>query len=178
MLIKTINTFNDVVIEKENTLILCDIDNTLLYYTKKATDFYIEVQKSIPNKPTHFYINKATEYYYKYTAQSKPFHTDYDGFINMTNQLSTLNGNIMFVTARNKPYEDITKKHFSDIGLVYDDYVVHYTEDKISKGEYIKLFIDISNASDVIFIDDYDEYIQSVLDICPDIKCYKFDYKR
>ena len=109
-----------------------------------------------------------------YKHVHKPTPTDNDGFINMMNKISMTNSKLMFLTARTKNYDKTTQKQFNDINILSYDYGIHYTEAKITKGEYIKQNINIEEWDEVIFIDDYLSYIQSVKTLFPQIKCYNF----
>lgn len=174
---KTINTFNDIILSSENPLVLCDIDSTILYYDKDYYYFYDQLKKDFPYMDEKSLKEDAEYMHNMYIQFFNPKHTDFEGFKNMEQKIKELNGKIEFITARCKIGEKFTSKNFKDIGLNYDDYTVHYTDNKISKGEYIKKNIDITKYNEVIFIDDYLEYIQTVLNIFPTIKCYIFDHK-
>lgn len=105
---------------------------------------------------------------------NKPTHTDYEGFLQLSKRISELNGKLIFLTARNKEDHAYTRDNFTSIGLNYDDYEVHYTNNKISKGEYIYKYIQTHNHDSIIFIDDRIDYINSVLDYTPYVDCYMF----
>ena len=175
---KKINSFNQIDIFKSNSLVICDIDNTLLYWNKKPEELYYLVEEFSPNCDEETKKKEANEFLNMYKVIKPPSHTDMDGFSNLLNKLEKNNGKILFLTARTKSNaESWTKKNFNSIGLEYDKYEVHYTDNVITKGEYIKNNIQIDKYSEVIFIDDYDTYIKSVLDIFPEIICYKFEIK-
>jgi hypothetical protein len=173
-----INTFNNIEIKCVKTLIICDIDNTILCYEKNIEDFIKIIKKDFPEFTENEIIEDAVYMYNIYRCINKPLHTDFDGFINIKNRLNELDGNLIFLTARNSSSLSFTKKDFNNIGLNYDEYEIHYTDNKISKGQYIEKYINIKDYNEVIFIDDYESYIKSVSDIFPQIKCYLFDYKK
>ena len=158
---KTIKTFNDIEITNKKTLIICDIDNTILYHDVEIGKFINILKKD------GFYGNElislAHEMMNMHCIIFPPSHTDSEGFRGLK---SKLNGKIIFLTARSKISENFTKKQFQQVGLKYEDYDIHYTDNKISKGEFIKLNIDTSIWEEIIFIDDY---------IIPESKCYKFE---
>jgi hypothetical protein len=179
--IKIINTFNDISITKENTLILCDIDDTVLTFKHLDKDFmyfYNMIKQDFPDEDIDFIVNEARDFYNTYRSYNKPIHTDYEGFTNMVTKLKNKNSNICFLTARNEEFKDYTKKDLNNIGINYDDFIIYFTGDKMSKGEYIKNNINLENINEIIFIDDYDNYLKSVIDLYPNIICYKFEYKK
>lgn len=186
---KTISSFNDVEIINSNTLVICDIDETLLTWNKKSSDFYHKVIDDFSLidyviKPTQEEINKkAQQWLCMYHRMFSPVMTDEDGFYNLLNRIEKTNSEITFLTARpkNSSTNNFTRKNFLDIGLDYNKYSIHYTDNNsISKGEYIKKNINTSNYNQIIFIDDYEPYIKTVNDILPNVICYKFeaDYKK
>lgn len=173
-----INTFNDVEISFVKTLVICDIDKTILYYEKDIQDFMKIIEEDFPDFTQRQIIDDAQTMFNIYCHLHQPLHTDFDGFTNMMTKLKDLRGHLLFLTARSKSSLIKTTKDFKNIGLKYDEYEIHYTENKISKGQYIEKYINIKDYNEVIFIDDYESYIKSVSDIFPQIKCYLFDYKK
>lgn len=176
-MVEKISTFNSIDITNERTLVICDIDDTLLHYPKAhdachemVSDVFPELDRDHPKYKKEFY-----EMLSMYKAIKEPECTDLEGFLRLVIRVRALNGDIIFLTARSESSIEYTKKHFTQIGLDYDYYKVHYTNNKITKGKYIKENIDLVNYTDVIFIDDYDCYIQTVLDEFNFIKCYKFE---
>jgi hypothetical protein len=117
-----------------------------------------------------------------YYVMFAPVMTDDNGFHNLLNRIEKSNSEIMFLTARENNEKNVkfTRKNFTDIGLDYDKYSIHYTDNNsISKGEYIKKNIIIKENKDkyreIIFIDDYESYIKTVNDVLPNVICYKFE---
>lgn len=195
----TIDTFRNVSITKRKTLVLCDIDDTIIGYDKNFDYFYmiaisnIEKYKNAHARPENIFNNilnnqgetitkndiniMANRLYDEYRERNRPKHCDYDGFMRMCKKLQDMGGELQFVTARSKESEYFTRMQFNEIGLKYDDYKVHYTGGTISKGNYIYQYFNMSKYGEVIFIDDLDSFIKSVVDMCPVIQCYKFVYR-
>ena len=180
----TINSFNQIKLGNKKSLVICDIDETLLYWNKKSKDFYhmvIDDYNMINNdcNLTDDKIEKEALYFLNmYKCIFSPTMTDSDGFNNLLNNINSVSGSkIIFLTARtNDPVSNnkYTRKHFKENGLEYDNFEIHYTNNLISKGEYINANIDLKDYDEIIFIDDYETYIKSVKDIFPNIICYKF----
>jgi hypothetical protein len=186
IMITTIVGFNKILLSNPKSLVICDIDETLLYWNKKSIDFYQMVKENFsiindnPNSLTQ--IEKdALELLKIYKNIFQPTMTDADGFNNLLNKINSLPGTkIIFLTARTNDKvsnNKFTRKHFETNGLVYDDYEIHYTNNIISEGEYIKTYIDLTEYNDIFFIDNYEYNIKTVKDIFPTIKCYKFEVK-
>ena len=175
MSFESITKFNEIVLTKENPLIICDIDYTILHHNVKIDKFVnmLKEDKNIFNNEKE-HINLAREMMNSYCCIFPPIHTDSDGINKLLDNINLLNGEVIFLTARDCSSEDYTSKQFDQIGLKYDDYGIYYTNNKISKGEYIKLNIDVSKYGEIIFIDDLDINLKSVFETIENVKCYKF----
>lgn len=174
---KQISSFNEIQITKTNTLILCDIDNTVLYYpdcVNKCLEIMKDFNNNFPDEEFHKEFNDICNIY---KTINKPTHTDYDGYINMVNKIKEYSGKLLFLTARNNLSHNRTKKKLLDIGILCNNNDIHYTNNTITKGEYIKNNINVNEWDEIIFIDDYLSYIKSVSDIFPQIICYNFIVK-
>jgi hypothetical protein len=197
-----INTFRSVSITKQKPLVLCDIDDTVIGYDKDIDHFYNRLKMYIENKkgsksgPAHIFSNilnnndngmfsmtdeeiRTTAYnmFDDYRHSHKPKHCDYAGFVDLLKRVHELGGELQFLTARNKQSAAYTRLQFDQIGLKYDHYKVHYTGNIISKGDYITRYFNLNHFGEVVFIDDLDSYIKSVVILCPSIQCYKFTHK-
>ena len=170
---KLINKFNEIEISNEKTLVICDIDKTILYHDVKVEKFVDMLKDRFNNKQE--LLKLSHEMMELHCRIFPPSHTDSEGFKNLIYKVNKLNGKIIFLTARCKFSEDFTKKQFGQIGLKYDDYDVYYTDNKINKGDFIKSNIDTSLWDDIIFVDDYEFNLASVKYIFPKSKCYKFE---
>jgi hypothetical protein len=171
---KTILTFNDIEINLHNTLIICDIDDTILYYEKNLDHFIDIVKKDFSHFNQKEILQEAISYYNFYRNFNKPLHTDFNGFSNLLYKIKNFNSKLIFLTARTSNSIITTSNDFKSIGINYNDFNIYYTNNKISKGDYIKNFIDINKYNQIIFIDDNNEYINSVHDLFPNIICYLF----
>jgi hypothetical protein len=178
-----IRSFRDIPIcGGKRTLILCDIDETLIKWDKTPYDFYN--QALLMMRRTGLTSNEvsqeafaesfARQLYHHYRQNSPPIPTDRAGFESLMFRVSLNPGSeIMFLTARGN-VNGITRKDLERIGLDPDKFEIHFTANRISKGEYIKEKIDLTIFDDVFFIDDLRENIQSVVEHCPTVKCFQF----
>jgi len=174
-----ISSFRDVEITRNKPLVLCDIDNTIIGYDKPFSFFLDKIKQETPDNSIsdlQIQIN-ANQLYNYYNRLNPPIHCDYVGFMDLLERVNNLGGELQFLTARGKSSWRYTRDQFSQIGLVYEDYRVHYTDCRITKGEYIRRYFNTSFFGEVVFIDDLDSYINSVVDLCPEIQCYRFEYK-
>jgi len=181
-MIDSITTFDsvDLLNALSNQLIVvCDIDNTILYTPifKTYVYFYKLVKNMFPDRSPELIYEDASRLFYdnkKSTYEDKV--TDYLGFQRLLTRIRDVDGKIIYLTARNKNSENITKKQFEENGLIYDENNTFYTNNSIHKGDYLKKVLKIDINTPIIFIDDLDENLNNILEIYPNSKCYKFIY--
>jgi len=176
-----IDTFDKIVIES-NTLVLSDIDETILFYDKinqkwwkDKIDYYMNKNKCDSSKATIF----ALDEWFEHIQKNVPRHTDNIGFRNLLENIKQKNSKLIFITARHPDFKQITEEHFNYLGLNPSDYKVHYLGG-YPKGQYIKENINTSNYNNIIFIDDLDRNITSVEKTFPNnnkLITYKFIMK-
>lgn len=186
-----ISTFDCVKISNNTKpLVICDIDETLLYFDRSYDKYYKMMKEDNPYFPEKEIKELAQEMYNMSIVVLKAQHTDYDGFVNMFNKVKKLNGKIIFLTARNSSSDKMTKKHLKDVGIndLFEsetEIEIHYTNNAVSKGEYIKnnivpTIVKENDFTQIIFIDDYESYIQTILEhfLQGEIECYLFERQK
>jgi hypothetical protein len=177
-MIKNISSFDEVELTKEKTLIICDIDETILYYPgieNKCNEMLKDLKNIFTEKE---YKRELNEIKLVYRSFVRPEATDLDGFISLKNKLKDMDGKIILLTARNIEGDKFTRNQINQLFGEKDDIEIHYTNNKeISKGQYIKKYINLIDWNEVIFIDDLDYFINSVIELNYNIKCYKFVLK-
>ena len=133
---ETITSFSEIPIVNK-TLVICDIDDTLIK-SKKDLEHFISVVKSDYNliKIEYPFFEDSKEPTFKellseawdmQQIHNQVFgfeHTDNDGFNKMTELVAQTNSKIIFLTARHKLSEEFTRKNFNQIGLDYENYQV------------------------------------------------------
>ena len=175
-----IDSFDSVAIVPR-TLVLCDIDDTLLRITEdeNSHSMYTRLYQH------YFHLTKnATiagklsdnDYYAHYPMQP----TDAEGFERMLAKIRQTEGcELIFLTARNPNTVDFTATNFVQIGLNPEEHMVHFS-DCMPKGEYTKSEIDLSPYQKVVFIDDVRENLTNmkmhIRNITLDL--YLFRYKK
>jgi len=170
-----IRSFDEVGQNTTNALFLIDIDDTTLCYERSYYDFTAEVRRCNPMWADDACRTAACTLYMEYIRNNKPRHTDFSGFCRLLNRSKQTNSCVMFLTARHKLSEAHTARDFGLIGLDYNHFKVHYTNNEITKGEYILKHIDMTRYDEVVFVDNDADFIKSVETVCPHIKCYQFN---
>ena len=158
-----IDTFDKIIIESK-TLVLSDIDETILFYDKidqewwkTKIDYYLNVKKYDSSNANIY----ALDDWFEHIKINLPKHTDKIGFGKFLENIKNTDSKLIFITARHPNFKQITEDHFNNLGLKSSDYEVHYLGGS-SKGQYIEKNIDTSNYDNIIFIDDLDKNIMSV----------------
>jgi len=178
-----IQSFNEIPIG-DNSLVICDIDDTLIKSKKCLSYFYKIVEEdfiAFPNWPKELILKDACDMQHLHNQMFGFDHTDSDGFFFMCDKIKKSSSQLVFLTARDVKSENFTRKNFQSVGLDYDNFPVYYTNNEIFKGQYILSNINFSSYSNIIFIDDCDVQLNSVIECFPQAQCYKFvipEYKR
>ena len=178
---KPIHKFSEIDI-KPNTLVLCDIDDTLLHHpainnswiSLINTFFYVKHESisDVDNKTNAVHeINKYIDEVFNTIPMR---HTDRDGFFDMVEKTHEF----AFVTARTSTAKDFTYSNLRSLGIDPDVYKVHFCGYE-PKGQYIKRHFDLTKYENVVFIDDQTRNLENVLLIITHIglKLYKFKHE-
>lgn len=171
---KQIHTFYSIDIP-ENSLILCDIDDTVLVFPKYPESFYKESYHYYTSigytieQAKHLIENDCN----LYNFFKKRIITDKDGFFSLLEKIKKTNSKLCFLTARYEHYHQLTIKELKNVDIDCTEIPIFYTNGTL-KGNYIKQKIDLSNYEHIIFIDDNDFHLENVNKEHPHIMCYKF----
>jgi uncharacterized protein Yka (UPF0111/DUF47 family) len=185
---REIYSFGDISIQP-NTLVLCDIDDTLLRFEKSLLDCYddtIETIHSIAETykmPNDFLESSlrdkenimkiALSKYHHHQLVTVPKHNDENGFRSMTGEIKRKNGSLIFLTARPKTSDWLTMEHFRELNIRHDEYIVHYVSSVISKSKYLLEHLgEMGNYVNVIVIDDKREILEEIESEFPNIETY------
>jgi len=181
MSFQCIRTFQDVII-KSNTLVICDIDDTVIKCKKPLNHFYQMVKEDFCffSDCTHeMLLKEAWDMQIMYNQLYGYTHTDSEGFEQMLNSISQTKSQLIFLTARSKQSDQATKKNLNQAGIYHEDFQIHYTKNEITKGQYIVDHIDLSGFDHVVFIDDYENQVLSVVNLVgklvESVSGYKFE---
>lgn len=178
-----IKTFNDVKLDEHyKPLVICDIDHTFIRCSygvhhfremiKQDNNLIVEVGKFDIDyeKEAVDLMNRA--YNIGFVKQTDP-----EGFNHMLQTIERLGGKFIFLTARGIEYHKKTVNDLKRAGLEHpENFDIHYTNNEMTKGEYIKKTNLTDGYQHISFIDDYPSFIASVHHYFPQIHCYLFRY--
>lgn len=173
---QTISTFTNIQLY-ENTLVILDIDETLLRYEnidkkwwKDRFNYYYNIHNH-SEKSDECTINDWLDF----IKTSNPTHTDKEGFVDLEKRIDDLNCKLIFVTARNKELEAITHTHFDHLEIKNKE--IYFTSGE-NKAHTIENVINkyLRKHEHVIFVDDLDTNLNDVNQHFENkIKCFKFE---
>ena len=165
----TIHGFEEVIpfIHKK-TLVVCDIDYTLVHYGKPFLHFLNEARSQTRSPQDEEPI--AYEFYKRHLQTHPPIPTDPSGFIQLLMEV-TRQGKLIFVTARPPEYEAFTRKEFKTLNLDYDFFEVHYLG-LGCKGEFCKQYV--PKYDQICLVDDYKKNIRAFQALIPGSKTFLF----
>lgn len=183
-----VTSFNQIPIPN-SSLVICDIDDTLIKSKKCLSHFVKTVEEDFKMFPDdsskESLLKDAWDMQQIYNQMFGYDHTDSNGFLAMCDKIKNSSGQLIFLTARDAKSEIATRKNFQSVGLNYDDFSIYYTNNLIPKGQFIQSNIqsniNSSPYSNIIFIDDNETQLSSVNECFPQAQCYKFvipEYKR
>lgn len=168
-----ITSFNQLNI-KEKTLIILDIDETILMFENINQKWW----ETTFNK--YYKINNdydlsdelSLKEWEKYINDNIPRHTDEIGFNNIKNNPDVID--IIFLTSRNISLKEITNRHF-DILNIYNRHIIYCNNNNkgnILFNEYINKYN--NKYKNIIFVDDLIQNLYDVKGINNNIDCYLF----
>lgn len=179
-----IKSFNEVKFDDNyKPLVICDIDHTFIRGSYELDDFRKSLNYYanlfLPKTDTDsFDVDKEAinlmnnSYNMGFVKQ-----TDSDGFNNMLQRIEQLGGKLIFLTARRIINHEKTVKDLKRVGLEHPElFDIHYTNNEMTKGEYLKKTNLTDGYDHISFIDDYTIFIASVHHYFPQINCYLFKY--
>lgn len=173
---RVISSFTHVPIDC-STLVICDIDDTVLHFPAKTADCLAAANGSSFTPKER--ADNIRQLMHMYCAIKDPEHTDFAGFGDLLRRLEETGGHLVFLTARSKSDEEFTRRHLLSVGIDAGKFQILFTANAISKGEFIRTRFDpfglaLNQWKSAVFIDDRPENIESVQRMCPGIKCYQF----
>ena len=157
----SVKSFKDIPIQR-NTLVLCDIDDTVIVFEKLGKTWWRERFDDYYER-THDYDLSDKEVLKEWVHQiqkNEPVQVDEAGFTDFMERINATGSILVFVTARTSDLADLTIAHLKQVGITPKT-AIHYTNNE-SKGDYIANVLDFDDFDHVIFIDDMEHNVNSV----------------
>jgi hypothetical protein len=171
-----INTFKSIHLpENKKPIVICDIDKTFIRPVTDYIDIYNQMKTEYSDpKLLDQLVNDMLD---MYLSAGMVKQTDGEGFILMLERIKKLGGKFIFLTARGYMAHKKTINDLKKAGLENpEEFEIHYTGNKITKGHYIQIHNLLQGYDHHIFIDDYPHFLESALQIYPEMNGYLFKY--
>lgn len=172
-----IDTFESIVIPQDKKpIVICDIDMTFIRPARNYNELYQEIKDDFADPvELHRTVNDMLNMSIRMGMVKQ---TDEEGFFKLLNRVNELGGKFLFLTARSGFAHEKTISDLKAAGLQNpEDFDIHYTGNEITKGQYIQRFNLLQGYDHSIFIDDFPHFLESALQIYPDMHCYLFKYR-
>ena len=173
-----IDTFKSIFIPSDKKpIVICDIDHTFIRPARDYIDIYNQIKSEYPDhKDCHQIVNDMLHMSLNVGLVKQ---TDKEGFQIMLQKIYELGGKFLFLTARSSVAHHKTIKDLLTVGLENpEQFEIHYTGNEITKGHYIKRHNLLQGYDHHIFIDDYPHFLESALQLYPDMNAYLFKYNQ
>ena len=171
-----INTFKSIHLpENKKPIVICDIDKTFIRPARDYIDIYNQMKPHYSDpKELHQFVNDML---HMSLSVGLVKQTDKEGFTIMLERINQLGGKLIFLTARGYIAHEKTINDLKKAGLENpEEFQIHYTGNQITKGHYIQRHNLLQGYDHHIFIDDYPHFLESALQIYPDMNGYLFKY--
>ena len=157
----TVKSFKDIPVER-NTLVLCDIDDTVIVFEKLGKKWWRErfADYYERNGDYEFSEKAVLKEWIHQIHKEKPVHVDKEGFEDFVERINSTGSTLVFVTARTSDLYCLTLHHLKQVGITPKT-DVHYTNNT-PKGDYIANVIDFDDFDHIVFIDDMEHNVNSV----------------
>jgi hypothetical protein len=167
-MIKHINSFSEINTIKPETLLVLDIDDTVMSFPDISKKWWSETYHKFINENYNKEnaYNKTNSLWIDYIIKSKPILNDEKNFLNLLEQISINKCDLIFLTARDNSLSELTVKQLNECNLNVNPMKIFYSKYKGNELEYIIKII-YPNIKNIIFVDD-------LLDNLKDV-AYKFN---
>lgn len=147
-----LNSFNHVIIPR-NSLVVLDIDDTVIKFEEMGRSWWAEKESQVGHDETlRIWIENAHVF--------NPVLTEPDAFPSFLQRIFDANAYLVFLTARCATLKELTMTHLTKCGINVAAHNVYFSR---NKGECLKSIVQTGGFCQVIFIDDMEYNIESVI---------------
>jgi hypothetical protein len=160
-MIKNINSFSQIDSIKPNSLVVLDIDDTIMKFQHVDTEWWDKIYNQLlPTYKENTYT-QVELLWTDYVSNNKPVVQDKENLYKFLDTITIRNCQLILLTARDKSISLLTTKHLKECGIDMHWSRIFYSRNKGSELKYIvsTIFPEIQN---IIFVDDL---IENLIDI-------------
>ena len=148
------------------SLVILDIDETILSFSPITRNWWNDMKKT--HTDDYAYLE-----WVKIISENEPYLLDEQELFKLIDKINRSNSKLIFLTARNSKFQEITFKQLVYCGLSILRQDIYFSD---KKGITVYDLKRKYTHSHVIFVDDR---ISNVLDVSqwnPDVKCYHLNH--
>jgi hypothetical protein len=175
-MIKNISSFSQIDYIKPRTLIVLDIDETIMRFQQINEEWWDDIyNKLLPSYKENTYIHVEL-IWLDYVTNTKPILLDKDNFYIFFENIINKNCEIIFLTARDKSSSLMTIRHLKECGIDAPPSKIFYSRDKGNELKYIVTTL-YPNIQDILFIDDLEKNLVNIQNIFNKKELTKYNLK-
>ena len=155
-----IKTFRDVHVPPA-ALVVLDIDDTVMYFKELGRAWWAKAEAELTL--IHGREKAREEVMRQWVIGAhvyKPILTDPDDFPTFLTRVFDAGAHLVFLTARSPDLRQLTEFHMSSCGITVESERIYFSREK---GAALKSIVRSGGFSQVVFIDDMEHNIESVL---------------
>lgn len=160
-MIKNIKNYDEIII-KNNSLIILDIDETIIKFNTINSTWWNDIKKYY-----ELYHNKekadnlALQDWINIISNEKPELLDEELFLDLLNRIELTNSKLILLTARDQTLNEITIQNIKDCNINIDSNNIYHS---YPKGLKVLELYNSHNYNNIIFVDDKLDNIKDVQD--------------
>lgn len=174
MEIPLITRWRDLTPLAANTLLILDIDETVLWFPSISVAWWEDLLLQLTAKHSAEKAQQlAREEWLRIVSTETPAPTDPEGFRDLNEEMDRTGGRIVFLTARMESFSYLTRRHLQACG-VSKDVEIHFSS---SKGKAIRgITARHPLCTNVVFVDDKMTNVQDVKQRNPTVHCFQWGH--
>lgn len=175
-MINNISSFSEISRPKSNTLIVLDIDETIITFPTIDKNWWTNTYTLL--YPIYYENTQAQieMLWNEYVSNIQPKVLDSINLFNFLNESKKNNCDIIFLTARYKSMSLQTLNHLKHVNIIIDPSRIFYNK---NKGQELKNIVinKFRNVKNIIFVDDLNENLLNVQSVFSNNDLSKYNIK-
>jgi hypothetical protein len=172
---KVIKNYDEIILQP-NTLIIMDIDDTLIKFNSIGKTWWKDINEYYA-KHNDVKIAKQLAYndWKSIIEKEKPELLDTELFLELLDRIDNTNSKLILLTARDVEMKPYTLKNIHDCGIHIEPEYVHHAW---PKGKKVKELYEKYPGDHIVFVDDYLDNIEDVIKEVPNSICYLIEHEK
>ncbi len=146
---KEIKNYDEIMIKK-NTLVMLDIDNTIIKFKTLYKNWWKDNEPNNPN---------LIDEWIRIVREEEPLMLDFDKFMNLLIKIKETNSDVIYITARNESLDELTYRQLISCGVSLNREQIYFS---YPKGKKLLEICNDKKYNNYIFVDDHLDNIEDV----------------